>query len=177
MDQNEFPLEPHLLGVPSGASKTISKPMVLWRKPCTCLALTLMLSPNSPKWDSTRPTSPRSFIGCVQNDSEPMVSSVQTTHLSYVKISTISKRTEMSFLLGLITSEYHQVHLKWFLCLWYVRRKMCTYLAARLALSPNGPKWASTWASSSSNSIGCIQNNFRPDGTFGANHAPILHWH
>jgi hypothetical protein len=27
-DQNELPLEPHHLGVPSGASKTIPKPMV-----------------------------------------------------------------------------------------------------------------------------------------------------
>jgi hypothetical protein len=43
-----------------------------------------------------------------------MVCLVQTVHLSYVKISTISKRIEMSFLLGLITSKYYQVHLKWF---------------------------------------------------------------
>jgi hypothetical protein len=28
MDQNELPLEPHHLGAPSGASKTISEPMV-----------------------------------------------------------------------------------------------------------------------------------------------------
>jgi hypothetical protein len=27
---------------------------------------------------------------------------------------------------------------KWFLSLWYIRRKPCTYLASRLALSPNG---------------------------------------
>jgi hypothetical protein len=98
--------------------------------------------------------------------SEPMVCLVQTVHLSCVKISTITKWTKMSFRLCLIISEYHQVHLKWFLSLWYVQRKPCTYLASRLAQSPNGPKQTSTWASSSSNSIGCIQNNFLACGTF-----------
>jgi hypothetical protein len=65
MDRNEYPLEPRHLGVPPGASKTISEHMVLWRKPCTYLALTVTLSANGAKWDSTRPTSPRCFIGCV----------------------------------------------------------------------------------------------------------------
>jgi hypothetical protein len=34
---------------------------------------------------------------------EPLVHSAQTVHLSFIKISTISKRTELSFHLGLIT--------------------------------------------------------------------------
>jgi hypothetical protein len=34
---------------------------------------------------------------------------------------------------------------KWFLSLWYVWRKPCTYLVSRFALSPNGLKRASTW--------------------------------
>jgi hypothetical protein len=126
MDRNELLLKPHHLGVPSGASKMISEPMV-------CL--------------------------------------VQTVHVPSIKISTISKRTEMSFHLSLITSEYHQVHLKWFLSLWHVQRKPCMYLASRLALSSNGPKQASTWASSSCNSIGCIQNYFLACGTF----AELMH--
>jgi hypothetical protein len=105
-------------------------------------------------------------LGASKMISEPMVCSVQTVHVSCVKISTISKQTEMSFCLNLITSEYHWVHLKWFLTLWYVRRKPITYLASRLALSPNGPKRASTWASSSRNFIGCIENNFLDFGTF-----------
>jgi hypothetical protein len=95
-----------------------------------------------------------------------MICSVQTMHLSCVKISTISKRTKMSFHLRLITSKYHRVHLKWFLSLWYVQCKPCTYLVSRLAQSTNRPNRASTWASSSSNSIGCIQNNFLACGTF-----------
>jgi hypothetical protein len=36
--------------------------------------------------------------------------------------------------------EFYQVCPKWFLRLWYVWRKPCTYLASRLALSPNRPK-------------------------------------
>jgi hypothetical protein len=64
---NEFPLEPCHLVVPSGASKMISEPMVLWRKSCTYLAPTLTQCPNRPKWDSTLPTSPRSSIRCDQN--------------------------------------------------------------------------------------------------------------
>jgi hypothetical protein len=95
-----------------------------------------------------------------------MVCSVQTVHLSCVKISTISKQTEMSIRLSLITSEYHRVHQNRFLSLRYVRCKQCTNLVSRLALSPNRPKWASTWASSSSNSIRCIRNYFLAYGTF-----------
>ena len=40
----------------------------MWRKPCTYLAPTLTLSPNGPKQDCIRPMSPRSSIGCVEND-------------------------------------------------------------------------------------------------------------
>jgi hypothetical protein len=40
---------------------------------------------------------------------EPMVRSSQTVHLSCIKNSTISKWTEMSIQLTLITFEYHRV--------------------------------------------------------------------
>jgi hypothetical protein len=63
-----------------------------------------------------------------------VVRSAQTVHLSCFKISTISERTESSNHLSLVTKEYHQVHPKWFLILWYVRQKPCTYLTSRLAL-------------------------------------------
>jgi hypothetical protein len=59
---------PHHLGVPSGASKMISEPMV-------CLVQTLQLSSTETytvsKWteqDSTIPTSPKSSIRCAQNN-------------------------------------------------------------------------------------------------------------
>jgi hypothetical protein len=103
-----------------------------------------------------------------------MVRSAQFVHLSCVKISTISKRTETSFHLGLITKGYHWVCSKWFLSLWYIWRKPCTYLELRLVLSPNGSKRASTWASSPRSTIGCIQNDYLTYGMFGANRAHIL---
>jgi hypothetical protein len=53
-----------------------------------------------------------------------------------------------------ITLEFHQVHPKWFLSLWYVCRKPYNYLPPTLKLSPNGPKWDSTWPTSPSSSIG-----------------------
>jgi hypothetical protein len=91
-DRNEHLVEPRQIGVPSGASKIISKPMV-------CLA--------------------------------------QTVHLSCIDTNIISKQTETRFHLTHITLELHQVHPKWFLSLWDIQCKSCTYLALRLALSSN----------------------------------------
>jgi hypothetical protein len=47
--------------------------------------------------------------------SEAVAYSAQTVHLSCVKISTISKRTESSFHLSLISKEYHRVRPKRFM--------------------------------------------------------------
>jgi hypothetical protein len=58
-------------------------------------------------------------------------------HLPCVKASTISIQIEMSFHLNPVTSEYHQVHPKRLLSLWYVWRKSCTYLELTLPPSPN----------------------------------------
>jgi hypothetical protein len=96
-------LETHHLGVPSGASKTIYKPIVYL---------------------------------------------AQTVHLSCVKTSTISKQTESSFYLILITSKYHRVCPKWFLSIWYVLRKPCPYLAPILTKSLNRSNGDSTWPTS-----------------------------
>jgi hypothetical protein len=78
---------------------------------------------------------------------ERMVHSAQSVHLSCVKISTISKWTKSIFHLSLVTMEYHWMCPKWFLSLWCVRCKLCTYLLSRLTLFPNGLNQASTWAS------------------------------
>ena len=67
----------------------------VWRKMCTYLAPTLTLSPNGKKCGSTWPMSPRSSIGCIQTIFEPMARSMQTVLLSCVKISTISKWSEI----------------------------------------------------------------------------------
>jgi hypothetical protein len=68
MDQNELPVEPQNLGVPSGVSKMISEPKV-------CLVQTVHLSCTDTHAVSKLiemrfigPTSPRGTIGCVQND-------------------------------------------------------------------------------------------------------------
>ena len=63
--RSEIPHDPRHLGVPSGASKMIFEPMVCLTQ---TMPTTLTLFPNGQKWDSTWPTSPRSSIGCVQND-------------------------------------------------------------------------------------------------------------
>jgi hypothetical protein len=65
-EPNRAPPDPHHLGVPSGASKMIYEPLVCFtqteHKSCTD-ANTVS---KQIKWDSTCPTSPRSFNGCFQ---------------------------------------------------------------------------------------------------------------
>jgi hypothetical protein len=175
MNRNEILHDPRHLGVLLGASKWFLSLRYVWCKPGTYHAPKLTLSRKEPKGDSTWPTSPRSSIGCVQNDfwgyatfgancgsilhrdlhyvridwnkiqhdprhlgvalgasktiSELTVHSAQTVQLSYTKISTVSKRTEMSFHLSLVTRS----------------------------------------------TIRCIQNNFWAYGTYGTNYAPIMH--
>jgi hypothetical protein len=153
--------------------------------------------------------------------SEPTVHLAQTVHLSWTDTNTISKWTKTRFHMTHVTLEFHRVHLKWFLRLWYfwhkpctyltsrlalfsnrlnrastsassprctigcvqkqflsqwyVQRKLWTHLASRLALSPNELNQASIWASSPRSTIRCIQNDFWAFGTFGTNHAPIMH--
>jgi hypothetical protein len=74
--------------------------------------------------------------------SMPMVCSVQTLHLSCIDTNTISKWTKTKFHTTHVTCEFHRVHPKLFMSLWYVQFKPCTYLVSRSALSPNGPNRA-----------------------------------
>jgi hypothetical protein len=114
--------------------------------------------------------------GASKTISKPMVHLVQTMHLCCTDTNFVSKWTETSPHMTQITKEFHRVCRKWFLSLWYVWCKPCTYLASRLALSPNGLNQASTWALLRT-AIGYIQNDFWAYVTFGANRAPISHWH
>jgi hypothetical protein len=75
----------------------------IWRNPCAYPTPTLTPSPNGLKQELIWPTSSRSSIEHVQINSEPIVCSVQTVHLSFIMISTISKLTDMSFDLSLVT--------------------------------------------------------------------------
>jgi hypothetical protein len=104
---------------------------------------------------------------------ELMVHFTQTAHLSCVKISTISKRTQTSFHLCLITKEYHQVRPK---------REPMVYSAQTLHLyctdSNTTSKRIETrfhMTHSPRSSIGCVQDDFWADGTFDTNRAPFLH--
>jgi hypothetical protein len=109
--------------------------------------------------------------------SEPMVCLAQAVQLSCTDTNTISKCTKTRFHMIHVTLEFHRVRAKWFMTFCYVWKKPCTYLTSRLSLSPNELNRASTWASSPSSSIGCVQNDFWACGMFSASHAPILHRH
>jgi hypothetical protein len=76
-------------------------------------------------------------LGASKIISEPMVHLAQTVHLSCTDTNTVYKRTKTRFHMTQVTKELHWVRPKQFLSLWYVRRKACTYLASRLALSRN----------------------------------------
>jgi hypothetical protein len=174
--QTELSLEPRHLGVPSGASKMISKPM-------EHLAQTVHLSCVNISTVSKRTElslEPRPLgvpLGASKMSFEPMVYLAQTVHLSCTDPNTVSKRKEVRFHMTHMTQEFHRVHPILFPSLWYVWRKPYTYLVSRLALSLKRLKRASTWTSSPSGTIECIQNDFRAYGMSSANHAPILHWH
>jgi hypothetical protein len=165
-DQNEIPHDAHHLAVPLGASQMISEPWYVWSKPCTYLAPTLTLSPN------------RHLVavpsGVSKTISEPMVHSAQTVHLSCTDTNTVSKRAEMRFHVTRVAYVFHRVRPKRFLSLWYVRCKPCSYIVSKLALSLNGLKGRSTWASSPRSTVGCVQNDFSAYGMFGANYGPIF---
>jgi hypothetical protein len=101
----------------------------------------------------------------------------QIVLLSCTDTNIVSKWIETRFQMTNVTEKIHRVCPKWFLSLLYIRRKLCTYLVSRLALCLYRPKRASTWATSPRCTIECVQNDFCAYGTFGANRAPILHWH
>jgi hypothetical protein len=75
MERSEIPQDPRLLGVPLGASKMISEPMV-------CLAQTMYLGVQS---------------GASKMIFEPMVSLAQTMLLSCIDTNTVSKQKEVRF--------------------------------------------------------------------------------
>jgi hypothetical protein len=104
MDWNELSLEPRLIGVPSGAIKMISEPMVR-------LAQTMHLSCTDTntvsKQEKSEISQDQRHLGVPSVASKmvfvPMACTTQTMHLSCVKISSISERIETSFHLSLVT--------------------------------------------------------------------------
>jgi hypothetical protein len=175
MDRNEAPHQLHHLEVQSALSKTIFQAYgTFWHKPCTYLALTQTPTLSRPKWDLTWPTSPRSSIGCVQND-------FRAYGTFGVNNAPILRQDVHHLHMDLNELPLEPCHLgvslgasKMILSLWYVWHKSCTYLALTLTPSLNGSKQHSTWAMSPRSCISCVQNDFQANGTFGANHTPIL---
>ena len=87
LTENEFPLEPHHLGVPRVHPKRFLSLWYVWRKLCTYLAPILTPCPNGSKRDSTRPTHLGVASGACKTISKPMVRLAQTVHLSASAIS------------------------------------------------------------------------------------------
>ena len=131
--------------------------------------------PNRPNQASTWAPLTRSTIGLSKVVSSPMVHEAQIVHLSCTETNTLSKETEARFYMTHVILEFHRVSPNWCLSIWCVPCKQCTYLASRLALSPNRPNWASISATSPRSTIGCVQNGFLAYGALGANNTPVLH--
>jgi hypothetical protein len=152
----------------------ISQPMVRSAQTLHLSCVKISTISNELNQASTWASSPRSTIRSIQNNfgANGMFSTI--LHLSWTDTSTIYKWTKMRFHTTHVTLEFHQVHPKRFLSLWYVRHRPCNYLASSLALSSNGLNRASTWASSPRCTIVCVQNDFCGYSTLGTNRAPIL---
>jgi hypothetical protein len=114
MDRNEIRHDPRHLGVPSGASKMISDPMVRSMQ-------TMHLSyTNTNQFQIDRNDIPQDPCylkvpsGVSKTIYEPMVHLAQTMHLSCTDTNIISKWIETRFDTTRITQEFHRVHPKLF---------------------------------------------------------------
>ena len=90
---NEIPHDPCQLGVPSGASKMISEPMVCSQTVHLYCTNTNTISKRTER-DSSWSMSTRSSIGFVQNDIWAYGTFSQIVHLSYTNTNSFSKWTE-----------------------------------------------------------------------------------
>ena len=98
MERSQIPNDPRLLGVPSGASKTMSKPMV--RSTQTVHLSSVMISTISKWTENELPLEPRHLgvpSGVSKMISEPMVRLAQTMHVPCADTNTVSKRTKTRF--------------------------------------------------------------------------------
>jgi hypothetical protein len=157
----ELPLEPRHLGVPSDVSKMISEPVVCSAQTVHLSCLKISTISNELTQASTWASSSRSTtIRCVQNDfwAYGMFSTnrapILNQHQHYLQMDQNEIPHDPRHLEVLSGAP------KWFMWMWYIQHKPCTYLALTLTLSPNGPKWDSTWPTSPWSSIGCVKNDF-----------------
>ena len=90
--RKEVTHDPHHLGVPSGASKMISKPMVCLTQTMhrSCVKISTISKRTETSFHLSLVTS--GTIRCVQTIFEPMVRLAQTMHLSCIDTNTVSTR-------------------------------------------------------------------------------------
>jgi hypothetical protein len=103
----------------------------------------------------------------------PMLCLVHTVQLFCTNTKTVSKWIKMRFHTTHITYEFQRVHPELIMSLLYVQCKLCTYLASRLALSPNRPNRAPPDPRYRGVPSGASRTIYEPK--FDANRAPILH--
>ena len=128
----------------------------LWRKPCTYLAPTPTLSPNEPKRDSTLSTSPWSSIAPILHRHWLPTDKNKTPH---------DPRH-----LGVPSGASKSIS----------KPMVCSAPTVHLSCTNTGSQQTETRfhrSTSPRSTIGCVQNDFRAYGMFGANRAPILHRH
>jgi hypothetical protein len=168
----KLPLKPHHLGVLSGASKMISYPVVRLAQTVHLSCVNISIISNELTQASTWASSPRSTIGCVQNDFLCYVWRKLCTYLASIlaiyQMNWLKHPLELRHL-GVLSGASKTIS-EPTVCL----AQTCTYLAPTPTLSLNRPKRDLTLPTSPWISIGCVQNDFWGYGTFGTNHAPIL---
>jgi hypothetical protein len=175
MDWIKLPLEPRHLGVPSGASKMISEPMVYlaWTKHLSCTGSSTVSKRTEMRFQMAHVTKEFHWV-CRKHFLSLWYVWSKSCHLAS-RLALSPNRLNRAFtwasspwsIIGWVQHD--------FLSLWHIWRKPCTYLAPTLKLSPNRPKRDSTWPKPSRIYIRCVQNNFWAYGMFGVKHAPILH--
>ena len=143
MERSEIPHDPSHLGVPSGVSKMIFEPMV---HSTQTMQLSCVKISTISKWVelSLEPHHLGVPSGASKVISKPMV------HFG-AKCAPILHRHLHSLQVERSEIPHDPCHLgvplgasKQFPSLWHVRRKPCSYLGSRLAISPNGARFHMT---------------------------------
>jgi hypothetical protein len=158
MVQNKILHDPHHLGVPLGTSKMISEPLVRSAQTMHLSCVKICTISNKLNQASTWASSPRSTIGCVQNDfwAYGMFSTnhAPTLNRHYLRMGqNVIPRGPRH--LGLPSGASKMISE-----LVVRSAQNVPYLASRLALSPNELNQTSTWASSPRSPTRCVQEDF-----------------
>jgi hypothetical protein len=174
IDQNEIPHDPRHLRVPSGASKTTSEAMVHSTQTLHLSCVKISNNLNSLNRASTWALSPRSTIGCIQNDFwacgtfSTNRAPILHQDLQYLQTNWIKDPLE-PHTQGVPSGASKTISEP------MVHSAQTLHLSCvKISTISNKLNKASTGASSPRTTIRCVQNDFSAYGTFGANRTPIL---